>query len=71
MEKEKILRKLEKLLNRDFDYINTGRIIVSADSSKLTVNIINTICLQEDIVPNRIDKRALIKIIDDIKSLDV
>lgn len=45
MEKEKILRKLEKLLNRDFDYINTGRIIVSADSSKLTVNIINTICL--------------------------
>lgn len=71
MEKEKILRKLEKLLNRDFGYINTGRIIVSADSLKLTVNIINTICLQEDIDPNRIDKRALIKIIDDIKSLDV
>ena len=41
MEKGKILRNLEKLLNRDFEYINAGRILVVADNQKITSDLLN------------------------------
>ena len=43
MEKGKILRNLEKLLNRDFEYINAGRILVVADNQKITSDLIKII----------------------------
>ena len=70
MEKEKILRSLEKLLNRDFEYINAGRILVVADNQKITSDLINSMCFKLDIDPNKIYKADLIKIIDYIKGLE-
>ena len=70
MEKGKILRNLEKLLNRDFEYINAGRILVVADNQKITSDLINSMCFKLDIDPNKIYKADLIKIIDYIKSLE-
>lgn len=69
MEKAKILRNLEKLLNRDFGFINVGRILIVADSKSLTENLLNSICFRLNIEPNRIHKADLIKIIDSIKGL--
>lgn len=69
MEKGKILRNLEKLLNRDFEYINAGRILVVADNQKITSDLINSLCFKLDIDPNRIYKADLIKFIDSIKDL--
>ena len=70
MEKGKILRNLEKLLNRDFEYINAGRILVVADNKSITGDLINSLCFRLDIDPNRIYKTDLIKIIDCIKGLE-
>ena len=70
MEKGKILRNLEKLLNRDFEYINAGRILVVADNQKITSDLINSVCFKLDIDPNKIYKADLIKIIDFIKGLE-
>ncbi|WP_338943557.1 hypothetical protein [Fusobacterium polymorphum] len=70
MEKGKILRNLEKLLNRDFEYINAGRILVVADNQKITSDLINSVCFKLDIDPNKIYKADLIKIIDYIKGLE-
>ena len=70
MEKGKILRSLEKLLNRDFEYINAGRILVVADNQKITSDLINSMCFKLDIDPNKIYKADLIKIIDYIKGLE-
>ena len=70
MEKGKILRNLEKLLNRDFKYINAGRILVVADNQKITSDLINSVCFKLDIDPNKIYKADLIKIIDYIKGLE-
>lgn len=70
MEKGKILRNLEKLLNRDFEYINAGRILVVADNQKITSDLINSMCFKLDIDPNKIYKADLIKIIDYIKGLE-
>lgn len=70
MEKGKILRNLEKLLNRDFEYINAGRILVVADNQKITSDLINFMCFKLDIDPNKIYKADLIKIIDYIKGLE-
>ena len=67
MEKGKILRSLEKLLNRDFEFINAGRILVVADNQKITSDLINSMCFKLDIDPNKIYKADLIKIIDYIK----
>jgi len=64
VEKGKILRNLEKLLNRDFEYINAGRILVVADNQKITSDLINSVCFKLDIDPNKIYKADLIKIID-------
>ena len=70
MEKEKILRSLEKLLNRDFEFINVGRILVAANSKSITEDLINSICLKLNIGPNRIHKKDLVQIIDYIKGLE-
>ncbi len=70
MEKGKILRNLEKLLNRDFEFINAGRILVVADNQKITSDLINSVCFKLDIDPNKIYKADLIKIIDYIKGLE-
>lgn len=70
MEKGKILRNLEKLLNRDFEYINAGRILVVADNKNITGDLINSMCFKLDVDPNKIYKADLIKIIDYIKGLE-
>lgn len=70
MEKGKILRNLEKLLNRDFEFINAGRILVVADNKNITGDLINSMCFKLDIDPNKIYKADLIKIIDYIKGLE-
>ena len=70
MEKEKILRSLEKLLNRDFEFINVGRILVVSNSKSITEDLINSICLKLNIGPNRIHKKDLVQIIDYIKGLE-
>lgn len=70
MEKGKILRNLEKLLNRDFEYINAGRILVVANNKNITGDLINSMCFKLDIDPNKIYKADLIRIIDYIKGLE-
>lgn len=70
MEKGKVLRNLEKLLNRDFEFINAGRILVVADNKSITGDLINSLCFKLDIDPNKIYKADLIKIIDYIKGLE-
>lgn len=70
MEKEKILRSLEKLALRDFEFINIGRILVIANSKSITEDLINSICLKLNIEPNRIYKKDLVQIIDYIKGLE-
>lgn len=70
MEKGKILRSLEKLALRDFEFINAGRILVVADNKNITGDLINSMCFKLDIDPNKIYKVDLIKIIDYIKGLE-
>ena len=70
MEKGKKLRNLEKLLNRDFEFINAGRILVVANNKNITGDLINSMCFKLDIDPNKIYKADLIKIIDYIKGLE-
>ena len=70
MEKGKILRNLEKLLNRDFEFINAGRILVVANNKNITGDLINSMCFKLDIDPNKIYKADLKKIIDYIKGLE-
>lgn len=69
MEKAKVLRNLEKLLNRDFEFINSGRILIVANNKNITADLINSLCFKLDIDPNRIYKADLIKFIDSIKDL--
>lgn len=71
MEKGKILRNLEKLLNRDFEFINDGRIAVVADSKKISTDLVKSICLELNINPLQIKKNDLVKIIDHFKILDI
>ena len=71
MEKAKILRNLEKLVNRDFGFINAGRIAVAADNKKINTDLIESICLKLKINPVQIKKVDLVKIIDHFKSLDI
>ena len=71
IEKGKILRNLEKLLNRDFEFINAGRILVVANNKNITADLINSMCFKLDIDPNKIYKADLIKIIDYIKGLEI
>ena len=69
MEKAKVLRNLEKLVNRDFGFITVGRILLVADNKNITEDLLNSICFRLNIEPNRIHKTDLIKIIDCIKGL--
>ena len=71
MEKGKILKSLERLLNRDFEFINAGRILVVANNKNITADLINSMCFKLDIDPNKIYKADLIKIIDYIKGLEI
>ena len=70
MEKGKILRNLEKLALRDFEFINAGRKMIVADNKNITGDLINSMCFKLDIDPNKIYKADLIKIIDYIKGLE-
>ena len=65
MEKGKILRNLEKLALRDFEFINDGRIAVVADNKKISTDLVKSICLELNINPLQIKKNDLVKIIDD------
>lgn len=71
MEKEKILRNLEKLALRDFEFINDGRIAVVADIKKISTDLVKSICLELNINPLQIKKNDLVKIIDHFKTLDI
>ena len=68
--KGKNTKKFRKAFNRDFEYINAGRILVVADNQKITSDLINSMCFKLDIDPNKIYKADLIKIIDYIKGLE-
>lgn len=57
MEKEKILRNLEKLALRDFEFINDGRIAVVADIKKISTDLVKSICLELNINPLQIKKK--------------
>lgn len=70
MEKAKVLRNLEKLVNRDFGFITVGRILLVANSKSITEDLLNSICFKLGIEPNRIHKKDLIQIIDYIKGLE-
>lgn len=63
MEKGKVLRELEKLLNRDFQYINAGRIAVVANTKEITTDLVKKICLELNINPLQISKADLIAFI--------
>lgn len=60
---EKIMKNLEKLMNRDFDFINAGRIVVATESKKVNENMVNSICNELSIQTNHITKNQLKKII--------
>ena len=65
-ELEKIIKNLKKLLNRDFEFINAGRILVVADNKNVTADIVNSICNELNINSNHITKDQLKKIIEEI-----
>ena len=71
MEKAKVLRNLEKLVNRDFGFITVGRIAVVADNKKINTDLIESICLKLKINPVQIKKVDLVRIIDHFKTLDI
>lgn len=64
---EKIIRNLEKLLTKDFDFINAGRIVVATESRNINIDIINEICNRLKVETNHIRKNELKKIIEEIK----
>jgi hypothetical protein len=65
-EMEKIITNLEKLQNRDFEFINAGRIAVVADNKKINTDLIEEICSRLKIETNHITKNDLKKIIKKI-----
>lgn len=66
-EMEKIMKNLEKLLNKDFDFINAGRIVIGADSKKVNIDMVNSICDRLKIETNHIRKDELKKIIAELE----
>lgn len=66
-EMEKIIKNLEKLQNRDFDFINAGRIVVATESREVNINMVNEICNRLNIQTNHITKDQLKKIIERIE----
>jgi hypothetical protein len=68
MEKiEKIFKNLEKLLTKDFEFINAGRIVIVADSREININMVNSICNRLNIKTNHIKKDELEKIIAELE----
>jgi len=65
-EMEKIITNLKKLQNRDFDFINAGRIVVATESRNINIDIVNSICERLNIQTNHIGKNDLKKIIKKI-----
>lgn len=66
-ELEKIMKNLEKLMAKDFDFINAGRIIIVADSREININMVNSICNRLNIKTNHIKKDELEKIIAELE----
>ena len=66
-EMEKIMKNLEKLMAKDFDFINAGRIVVVADNKKINTDLIETICNRLKIETNHITKNQLEKIIAELE----
>jgi hypothetical protein len=71
VEKGKVLRELEKLLNRDFQYINAGRIAVVANTKEITTDLVKKICLELNINPLQISKADLIAFIQFFKGYNI
>lgn len=71
MEKGKVLRNLEKLLNRDFEFINAGRITIVADTKEITTDLVKKICSELNINPLEISKADLIKFIQYFKGYNI
>ena len=71
MEKGKVLRELEKLLNRDFQYINAGRIAVVANTKEITTDLVKKICSELNINPLQISKADLIAFIQFFKGYNI
>lgn len=65
-ELEKIIKNLEKLLTKNFDFINSGRIVIVAENRNLNINLVNSICERLNIQTNHITKAQLKKIIEQI-----
>lgn len=65
-EMEKIIKNLEKLLTKDFDFINAGRIVVASESREVNIDLIEEICNRLKIETNHITKNELKKIIKQI-----
>ena len=66
-ELEKIIKNLEKLQNRDFEFINAGRIVVATESRNINIDMVNEICNRLKIETNHITKNELKKIIERIE----
>lgn len=66
-EMEKIIKNLEKLLTKDFEFINASRIAVVADNKKINTDLIEEICNRLNIQTNHIRKNELKKIIAEIE----
>ena len=64
---EKIMKNLEKLMAKDFDFINAGRIVIVSDSRKVNINMVNSICNRLNIKTNHIKKNELEKIIAELE----
>ena len=71
MEKGKVLRNLEKLLNRDFEFINAGRITIVTDTKEITTDLVKKICSELNINPLEIRKADLIKFIQYFKGYNI
>ena len=66
-EMEKIIKNLEKLMAKDFDFINAGRIVVATENRNIDIDIVNSICNRLKVYTNHINKDELKKIIKEIK----
>lgn len=64
---EKIMKNLEKLMAKDFDFINAGRIVIASESREVNIDMVNEICNRLKIETNHITKNELKKIIEKIE----
>ena len=71
MEKGKVLRNLEKLALRDFEFINAGRIAVVANTKEITTDLVKKICSELNINPLQISKADLITFIHYFKGYNI